>query len=64
MSGTSTAPAAIDLARRFGAFLTERFPFALNTAFAAFEAAGGPAVAVSPAALEQFPEAYLPELRG
>ena len=63
MSGTSTAAAAIDLARRFGAFLTERFPFALNTAFAAFEAAGGPAVAVSPAALEQFPEAYLPELR-
>ena len=63
MSGTSTAPAAIDLARRFGAFLTERFPFALNTAFAAFEAAGGPAVGVSPEALEQFPEAYLPELR-
>jgi 2-oxoisovalerate dehydrogenase E1 component len=63
MSGTSTAPAAIDLARRFGAFLTERYPFALNAAFAAFEAAGGPAVAVSAAALEQFPEAFLPELR-
>ncbi len=63
MSGTSTAPAAIDLARRFGAFLTERFPFALDTAYAAFEAAGGSAVAANAEALERFPEAFLPELR-
>jgi 2-oxoisovalerate dehydrogenase E1 component len=63
MSGTSTVPAAIDLARRFGAFLTERFPFALDTAYAAFEAAGGSAVAANAEALERFPEAFLPELR-
>jgi 2-oxoisovalerate dehydrogenase E1 component len=35
MPGTS-APAAVDLARRFGAFVAERYPFALEPALAAF----------------------------
>ncbi len=38
MSGTS-APTAVDLARRFGAFVAERYPFALAPALAAFEGA-------------------------
>jgi 2-oxoisovalerate dehydrogenase E1 component len=38
MSGPS-APTTIDLARRFGGFVAERYPFALEPALAAFESA-------------------------
>jgi 2-oxoisovalerate dehydrogenase E1 component len=41
MSSRAAAHARADLARRFGAFVTERHPFAVTVALEAFAAAGG-----------------------
>jgi 2-oxoisovalerate dehydrogenase E1 component len=59
MSGTSAAT-AIDLAKRFGAFVTERYPFALEPALAAFE---GASRLSGKGASHLLPEALRPHLR-
>ena len=57
---TGTSGSAV--AERFAAFITERFPFALDVARAAFDAAGGPSAA-SEAALEDCRRRLGDELR-
>ena len=63
MPGT-TAPSISTLGRRFGAFVTERYPFALAPAVEAFEAVSqsGTPAAASPA-LDEFATRFAPELR-
>ena len=56
-SGSGTA-----LSRRFGAFVTERYPFALTPSLEAFAAAGG-AEANGEAAIEAVRQAFAPQLR-
>ena len=41
MSSGTTAPATPTLSQRFSAFVVERFPFAIDAAREAFDAAGG-----------------------
>ena len=41
MSSGTTTPATPTLSRRFSAFVVERFPFAIDAARQAFDAAGG-----------------------
>ena len=63
MPGT-TAPSISTLGRRFGAFVTERYPFALAPAVEAFEAVSqsGTPAAGSPA-LDEFAARFAAELR-
>src|SRR5262245_37246862 len=62
MSSGATAPPAPTLARRFSAFVVERFPFAIDAAREAFEAAGGSS-ARDEAALERVRARFEPEVR-
>src|SRR5919106_3939088 len=63
MPGT-TAPSLGSLARRFGAFVTERYPFALAHALEAFDAVCAPGVTPSGGpTLADLPARFVPELR-
>jgi len=64
MPGT-TAPSLTSLARRFGAFVTERYPFALRAAQDAFAAVSGRVMPPSGSpALAELATRIVPELRG
>jgi 2-oxoisovalerate dehydrogenase E1 component len=58
----AVVPSTATLARRFGAFVTERFPFALHLAREAFEAAGGHSAHGQPS-IDQLREKFGIELR-
>jgi hypothetical protein len=58
----ASAPSVITLARRFGAFVTERYPFALNAALEVFDAAGGE-LARDEQSIEKLRARFGPELR-
>jgi 2-oxoisovalerate dehydrogenase E1 component len=62
MSRGAVVPSAASLARRFGAFVTERFPFALALALEAFDEAGGQ-TAHDQESIEQVRQRFGPELR-
>ncbi|HEX2454100.1 MAG TPA: thiamine pyrophosphate-dependent enzyme [Vicinamibacterales bacterium] len=62
MSSGTTAPPVLTLSKRFSAFVVERFPFAIEPARDAFDAAGGSAAQAEPE-IERVRANFAAELR-